>query len=51
MVDDMKVLQINAVYGTGSTGVIVEDIHKMTTQILQLTPSILFLFQIVNLNF
>ena len=25
--------------------------HKMTTQILQLTPSILFLFQIVNLNF
>lgn len=29
MVDDMKVLQINAVYGTGSTGVIVEDIHKM----------------------
>lgn len=26
----MKILQINAVYGVGSTGVIVKDIHKMS---------------------
>ena len=26
----MKVLQINAVYGVGSTGIIVEDIHKLS---------------------
>ena len=26
----MRVLQINAVYGAGSTGVIVEDIHKLS---------------------
>ncbi len=25
----MKVLQVNAIYGSGSTGVIVEDIHKL----------------------
>ena len=25
----MRVLQVNAVYGVGSTGVIVEDIHKL----------------------
>ena len=25
----MKVLQINAVYGTGSTGVILRDIHNL----------------------
>ncbi len=26
----MKVLQVNAVYGVGSTGIIVEDIHKLS---------------------
>ena len=26
----MKVMQINAVYGVGSTGVIVEDIHNLS---------------------
>ena len=28
----MKVMQINAVYGVGSTGVIVEDLHKLSLE-------------------
>ena len=28
----MKVLHINVVYGVGSTGVIVEDIHKLSIE-------------------
>ena len=28
----MKVMQINAVYGVGSTGVIVEDLHNLSLQ-------------------
>ena len=28
----MKVMQINAVYGIGSTGVIVEDLHNLALQ-------------------
>ena len=28
----MKVLHINAVYGVGSTGVIVEDLHRLSKE-------------------
>ena len=28
--ENMKVMQINAVYGVGSTGVIVEDLHNLS---------------------
>ena len=31
----MKVMQINAVYGVGSTGVIVEDLHKIVFKELE----------------
>ena len=32
MVKCMKILQVNAVYNVGSTGVIVSDLHKLSTE-------------------